>query len=79
MTEDTQTARIRELETQLAKSEELLTACVKMLVELVDESDRGPGWNKPALNALRNGEWFDSREKKIIKATCDFVAAKKGE
>ena len=45
-TEDAQAARIKELEDRLAKAEELLTACVKMLVELVDESDRGPGWNQ---------------------------------
>jgi len=79
MTEDAQPARIKDLEDRLVKAEGLLTACVKMLVELVDESDRGPGWNKPAFDALCNGEWFSSHEIEIIKEARDFIAAKKGE
>ena len=50
-----------------------------MLVEIVDESNRGTGLNKPAANALLNGDWFSSYEIEIIKEARDFIAAKKGE
>ena len=83
-TEDTQTARIKELETRLAKADELiaradalLDKCVKMLDDLAKESGRMVEYGEE--DPFRMGEWFSSHEKKIIKEARDFIAAKKGE
>ena len=58
-----QVARIKELESQLTKAEELLTAHVGLLDWLAEASYR----------------WFDDNDKAIIKEARDFIAAKKGE
>ena len=80
MTEDTQTARISELEARLAKAEELLTAYVGLLDWLAEESE------EIIIHVSRYGcegdpcgGWFDDNQMAIIKEARDFIAAKKGE